>query len=195
MNGFLRHGVQAVCLSVMVAANGLTVGAVRPGAPVGAPAPAEIKVSPVVADGRVTASFAAPDAFTDDNQEVVKSGVPLTFTFVVELKRPSSFWWDRTLGGATVAAKVKFDNLTAMFQVTKDQDGRVTWSKSTAKEDEMRGWVTAFDAVPIQANEALEPNADYYVRVRLEAHPHMRFSLWPWGRDDGSGRADFTFIR
>ena len=71
----------------------------------------------------------------------------------------------------------------------------MTWSKSTPKDDEMRDWITEFDAVPVPISEPLEPNADYYVRVRLHAHPHLRFSLWPFGRDDGSGRADFTFIR
>ena len=35
---------------------------------------AEIKVTPLVADGHVSASFAAPEAFTDDSREVVKSG-------------------------------------------------------------------------------------------------------------------------
>jgi hypothetical protein len=160
-----------------------------------APAIADIKVTPVVAEGHVTASFASPEAFTDDSREVVKSGVPLTFTYSVELRRPSTIWWDRTIGLATVAASVKFDNLTAIYQVTKQQDGRVTWSKSTPKEDEMRTWITGFDAVPIRISEPLEPNADYYVRVRLDAHPHLRFSLWPWGRTDATGRADFTFIR
>jgi hypothetical protein len=156
---------------------------------------ADIKVTPVVTDGHVVASFAAPEAFTDENREVVKSGVPLTFTYVVDLRRPSVLW-DRTLGSATVVALVKFDSLTSMYQVTKQQDGRVSWAKNTTKEDEMRGWITAFDAVPIQVTEALEPNADYYLRVRLESHPRIRFPLWPpWGRADAAGRADFTFIR
>jgi hypothetical protein len=55
--------------------------------------------------------------------------------------------------------------------------------------------MTTFERVPLQPGEPLEPNADYYVRVRLHASPKRTFSLWPWGRDDGSGRADFTFIR
>ena len=155
----------------------------------------DIKVTPLVTEGRVSASFVAPDAFTDDGREVVKSGVPLTLTYLVELRRPSTIWWDRTVGSASVAALVKFDTLTSVYQVTRQQEGRVTWSKSTVKEDEMRVWITAFEGVPIQASEALEPNADYYLRVRLQARPHVKFSPWPWGRDDASGRADFTFIR
>jgi hypothetical protein len=160
-----------------------------------AAAAADIRVTPVVSSGQVLASFAAPDAFTDETRELVRGGVPLTFTYLLELRRPSPVWFDRTVGAATVAAKVKFDSLTSIYQVTKEQDGHAIWAKSTGKEDEMRGWVTAFTAVPITPGEPLEPNADYYVRVRLDAHPRLTFSFWPFGRNDGSGRADFTFIR
>jgi len=158
-------------------------------------ATADIKVTPLVADGHVSASFIAPDAFTRDTRDVVKTGVPLTFNYLVELRRPSLIWWDRTVGSATVAALVKLDTLTSVYQVTKQQEGRVTWSQTTSNEEEMQSWITAFDRVAIPVNEALEPNADYYLRVRLQARPHLKFSLWPWGRDDGAGRADFTFIR
>jgi len=156
---------------------------------------AEIKVTPVVTAGHVSASFAAPDAFTEDSREVVKSGLPLTFTYLVEVRRPSTVWLDRTLGSETVSASVKFDNLTSVYQVTKQQDGRVTWSKSTPKDADMRAWITQFEDVQVPVTEKLEPNADYYVRVRLQSHPHLRFSLWPFSREDGAGRANFTVIR
>jgi hypothetical protein len=156
---------------------------------------ADIKVTPVVTAGQVLASFAAPDAFTDASRELVRSGVPLTFTFRVELRRPSAVWFDRTVASTRVVAKVKFDSLTAIFQVTKELDGHVTWSKSTQKEDEMRTWATAFESVPLKPDEALQPNADYYVRVQLDAHPPPTFSLWPFSRTDASGQARFTFIR
>ncbi len=164
----------------------------------GAPGVADIKVMPVVAAGHVLASFTAPEAFTDDSRELVRSGVPLIFSYLVELRRPSIFWLDRSVGQASVTARVKFDSLASVFQVTKEQDGHVTWSKSTSKEDEMRVWVTTFEAVPITPGEALEPNADYYVRVRLDARPHLKVLLWPFWpfwRMDATGRADFTFIR
>jgi hypothetical protein len=31
--------------------------------------------------------------------------------------------------------------------------------------------------------------------VRMRTSPRRTFPLWPWGTDDGTGRADFTFIR
>jgi hypothetical protein len=162
-------------------------------------AASEVKVTPLCADGHVFASFSAPAAFTADAREVVESGLPLTFTFTVELRRASPVWFDHTLSALTLAASVKYDNLTRVYQVSKLQEGRVTWSDHTDEEDKMRVWVTVFDGVSLDPTEALEPNADYYVRVRLRASPRRTFSfwpfVWPFGHDDGSGRADFTFLR
>lgn len=157
----------------------------------------DVTVTPLVTgDGKVFASFAAPAAFTAAARDVVKGGFPLTFTFTVELRRPSAVWLDRTLSSATLEASVKYDTLTRVYQVFKKQDDRVTWSDHTDQEDVMRGWLTGFDGVSLQPSEPLEPNADYYVRVRLHAKPRLTFSWWwPFGHDDGSGRKDFTFIR
>ncbi len=154
-----------------------------------------IRVTPLVADGQVFASFTAPAAATEDTRAVMQSGLQLTFTFDVDLRRPSMIWWDPTLAQVTVASSVKFDNLTSVYQVSKLQDGQVVWSERTKDEAQVRTWMTTFERVPLPPAVPLEPNADYYVRVRLHASPKRTFSVLPWGRDDGSGRADFTFIR
>jgi len=155
----------------------------------------DVKVTPVISDGKVFASFAAPTALSPDTFAMIKSGIQLTLTFVVELKRPSTFIFDRTLGASTLAASVKYDTLTHVYQVSKQQDGRVVWSDRTEQEDEMRGWVTAFEKIQLDPGEPLEPNVDYYVQVRLRTTPKRAFVLWPWTRDDAIGRKDFTFIR
>lgn len=156
---------------------------------------ADVRVTPLVTDGRVLASFAAPEAFADDARDVLHSGLLLTFTYAVELRRPATLWFDTTLTRVTVAASGKFDTLTGTYQVTKHRDGRVVWSESTQDETQVRAWMTEFDQIPLEPGGALEPNAEYYVRVRLHSSPRSRFSFWPWGRDDGSGRSAFTFIR
>jgi hypothetical protein len=155
-----------------------------------------IRVTPVIADGRVSASFSAAPLFDDDIRAVVSSGLLLTMTYTVDLKRPSSVWWDHTLTSSVVAASVKFDNLTGVYLVSKSQEGRVTSSERTDDLADVRVWMTTFDRVVLADGERLEPNADYYVQVHMRASPRRTFSLWPFfGSDDGEGRADFTFIR
>ena len=157
---------------------------------------ADVRVTTLVADGQVYASFTVPSAYSSDARDVVKSGLPLSCVFAVELKRSTALWFDRTIASATVMSSVKFDTLTGTYQVSKEQDDKVIWSDRTDQEDQMRTWLTAFDRVAIAARAPLEPNAEYYVQVRLHVTPRRTFSLWPpWGHDDGSGRADFTFIR
>jgi len=158
----------------------------------------EVKVATVVSEGRVLASFAAPAAWTPDVRELVRSGLVLTFSFDVELRRPSTIWFDSTLARVQMAASVKFDNLTGTYQLSRMRDGRVVQSEPSDQEAQVRDWMTAFNRVLLEPDRPLEPNAEYYVRVRLYCSPRRTVSLWsiwPFGRDDGSGRADFTVIR
>lgn len=156
----------------------------------------DIRVTPIVAEGHVAVSFTAGASFGDDARAVIQSGLPMTMTFTIDLKRPSGFWWDRTVGSVTVAATVKLDTLTGVYQVSKSQDGQVMWSQRTNDLDSVREWMTTFDRVPVSTGDRLEANADYYVQVHLRASPRRTLSLWPFlGGDDGTGRADFTFLR
>ena len=156
---------------------------------------ADVRVTPLVAGGQVFASFSAGDSYTPEVREAVQSGLPTTLTFVVELRQSSVIWWDRTVSSVTAAASIKYDTLTRAFQVSKMIDGQVMSSQSTDQEDAVKKWATEFERVGLSNGGNLEPNGEYYVRVRMRATPRRSFSLWPWGRDDASGRADFTFIR
>lgn len=158
----------------------------------------DVRVTPVVADGRVLASFSADDAWSAEARELVQGGLVLTFSFSVELRRPSAVWLDSTLAHVALAASVKFEALTGTFHLSRFRDGRLIRSEATRDERAVREWMTAFEQVPLEPATALESNVEYYVRVRLYASPKRTFSLWslwPWSRDSGSGRASFTFIR
>jgi len=165
------------------------------GAAVVAAQTSSIRVTPVVADGQVLASFAMPSAFTDDAREVMQSGLLLTFRFTITLRRPNGMWWDQTIGETSAAASVKFDNLTRSYQVSKMVAEHVVWSDRTMDMAQARVWMTTFDRVPIGEGLTLAPNEEYYIQVRMWASPRRTFSLWPWRGDDGTGRADFTNIR
>lgn len=156
-----------------------------------------ILVKPIVSsDQRVLVSLSAPAAFTDETRGVVKTGLTLTFTYDIELRRPSTLWFDSTLARTRLAAAVRFDSLTSTYLVSKERDGRVYWSAKASEEAQVREWMTGFDPIALELSRPLEPNVEYYVRVRLYAAPRSTISwFWPWGRDDGSGRADFTYIR
>jgi hypothetical protein len=155
-----------------------------------AAAGSEVRITPVVAESRVYANFAAPSVFSDGVRTAIQSGLPMTFTYVAELRRTSALWFDKTVASAALASTVKFDTLTGAYQVSKSRDGKVHWSQQTKVEDEMRLWVTEFERVLLTETSRLEGGGDYYVRVRARDSLPRGFSLWPWGRAETSGRVE-----
>lgn len=159
-----------------------------------------ISVTPILAGGSVAAGFAAGPVVGPDVRTLVESGLVVTLTFVVDLKRPATGWIDRTVRSESVSASIKFDTLSGSYQVSRSQQGHVTFSDRTREFGEARDWATTFERIPLATDAALDPNDDYYIEVRASVSPRRTFSLWPslWpfaSADASVGRAAFTVIR
>ena len=152
-----------------------------------------IKIVPLVRDGTVLVSFELADGFTDEVRAVIRSGLRTTFTYTVDLRLEVPAWIDRTVGSAVVTNTVQYDNLTRRNTIVRTLDGRVEDSLVTEDEQIVRQLMTSFDRLPLFRTTRLEPNREYYIRVRAQARPRSGAFLWPW--DGGpSGLAKFTFI-
>jgi hypothetical protein len=155
-----------------------------------------IHVTPLVRDGRVYVSFKLSDAFNDEDiRAAVHSGLTITFVYDVELRRGAALWLDRTLDAATVSAGVQYDNLARRYHVTLHTDGRLEVSDTLETEDRVRRWLTEFERLNLFSSGRLEPNAEYYVRVRARTTPRNTAFVWPWQGADVAGLAKFTFLR
>ena len=53
----------------------------------------------------------------------------------------------------------------------------------------------SFDRMSLFNRVPLEPNGEYYVRVRAHTTPRNAGFIWPWQGDDFVGFAKFTFLR
>lgn len=152
-----------------------------------------IRIVPIVRDGAVLVSFELSDGFTDDVRAVIQSGLRTTFTYTVDLRLEVPAWIDRTVGSAIITNTVQYDNLTRRHTIMRTLDGRVEDSLVTEDEQVVRQLMTSFDRLPLFRTSRLEPNREYYIRVRAQARPRSGAFLWPW--DGGpSGFAKFTFI-
>ena len=123
-----------------------------------------------------------------------EAGLPTTFIYVVELRRTTSFWFDRTITSATISVSVRYDNLRRHHQVSHMLDGRVEDTRLVEDEDTVRQLMTTFDHVALFSTTPLEPNGEYYVRVRAKTQPRSLWFFWPWDRIAASARANFTFL-
>jgi hypothetical protein len=152
-----------------------------------------LRIIPLVRDGTVLISFSMADGFTDDVRAAIRSGLRTTFTYTVELRAEVPAWVDRTIASAVVSTAVQYDNLTRRHTVVRTLDGRTEQAQVTESDAEVRQLVTTIDRLALFRAVRLEPNREYYVRVRAEVRPRNGAFLWPWG-SGASAQAKFTFI-
>jgi len=152
-----------------------------------------LRIIPLVRDGAVLISFEMADGFTDDVRAAIRSGLRTTFTYSVDLRAEVPAWIDRTIASAVVSTAVQYDNLTRRHTVVRTLDGRVEEAQVTESDAQVRQLVTTIERLPLFRTVSLEPNREYYVRVRAEVRPRNAAYLWPWG-SVRSGQTKFTFI-
>ncbi len=154
----------------------------------------EIRVRPVARQGHIYVSFSMIDAYTDDVREAIQSGLPISFSYDIELRRAGSIWFDRTVAATVLAATVRYDNLARRYHVTRTQDGRLLGTEVLESEAAVREWLTSFDPLPLFTSRGLEVNSEYSLRVRARTSPRRGWAQWPWGHHDASGLATFTLV-
>lgn len=156
-------------------------------------APPTIRVVPIARDGKLFVSFELANGFTSDLRDVIRSGLTTTLTYDVDLRIAVPLWIDRTIDSARITARVEYDNLTRQHRLAFEVNGRIQDAKVTEDEQLVRRWLTVVDRLPLFETSQLEPNREYYVRVRAVARPTSRWVPWRWS-DAASGVAKFTFI-
>jgi len=161
-----------------------------------APVRQTLQVVPLIRDGEVLISFKLDEAMTDDVRAAIHSGLTIKLVYTVDLRRTAAIWFDRTIASAVVAATVRYDTLTRRYHVSHSVDGRIDWAEIMSSEDAAWNALTSdFARLSLFRGLPLEPNAEYYLRVRAHSTPRNSTFVWPWQADDAVGLAKFTFLR
>jgi hypothetical protein len=163
-------------------------------APVYAQVQQTLRVVPLVKDDHVLVSFELVNGLTDEIKAAIQSGLTTTFTYTVELRMDVPAWVDRTIGTATIASSVEYDNLKRQYMMGFRIDGRTEESRTTTDENDVRQWMTTVKHLALFKTAMLEPNRDYYIRVSATARPSNGSFMWPFGSGT-SAQGKFTFIR
>lgn len=156
----------------------------------------KVQVVPLSHNGEILVSFQFAETLTDEIRTAIHSGLTIRFEYTVDLRRSAAVWFDRTIESHKVTATVKYDTLTRRYQVSRMIDGRTEWADATDSEDAAwKALTNDFARLALFHGAALEPNAEYYVRVSAHTSPRNASFLWPWAAADAVGFAKFTFIR
>lgn len=151
------------------------------------------RIVPLVRDDKVLVSFDLGDGFTDEVRAAIKSGLQTTFTYTVDLQSQAPLWLDRTMASVVLTTSVHYDNLTRRYTVVRTLDGRTEDTRVTEDDAVVKQWMTSVEKVALFQTRILEPNREYYVRVRAQVRPQSAGIPWPW-KGGRSSQGKFTFI-
>lgn len=176
----MKRGLRILCVVALIASG----AAVR--------AAESLRIVPIVHDGEVLVSVEVNDLDTEEVRATISSGLRTTFTYDVELRMVVPAWVDRMIATAVIAVSDQYDNLTRRHTLSRTVDGRVEETVVTEDEAAARRWLTTLKRVPLCDTSKLDPNRDYYVRIRARERPRGA-SLFGWATTI-TGQAKFTFI-
>ena len=125
-----------------------------------------------VAGGAYVVDSRIDFAFSEDNIEAMRNGVPLTIVVDIELRRVRGQWWDETLAARQLRYRIDTNVLTGRYRVRDIDQGRPRNYRSL---DEMIEELGHVESVPIIARDRLSADERYAARIRarldIEALP------------------------
>jgi hypothetical protein len=106
------------------------------------------------------------DAFPPKIENTINSGVPVSFSFFIDLFRVRGFWLDKAITNIKVIHTLKYDNLKKEYIVTRSWEGDqplVVKSYQEAKK-----LMTEVDSLTIISLDRLEKGKQYQIRAKAE---------------------------
>lgn len=107
------------------------------------------------------------DGFTEKIQEAIKNGVPMGFTFEIELRQENTAWVDSLISSNKVRHRVKFDSLKKMYRFS-EVGKNVRRKIITRNKSRYQKLMLTLKDIPIAPIYKLDPNEKYYVRVKAD---------------------------
>ncbi len=135
--------------------------------PAFADAPAMVNLGVDTKGRYVTMSARLVDGFTGKILEAIESGVPMTFTFQIELRKQTPLWADELVRSNTIHHTVQYDSLKKAYRFS-EVGKNVKRNIITRKKSQYRQLMTTLKNIPIAPLYRLDPNEEYYVRVKAD---------------------------
>jgi len=129
--------------------------------------PGIVNIGVDATDRLVTVNALLVHGFTDRILEAIASGVPMTFVYSLELVERVDVLPDKTVSHNIVHHTVQYDSLKDMYTFTSRGKG-VHRKVVTRKPAQYQEQMLTLKNIPLAPIRKLNPNAQYYVRVKAE---------------------------
>ena len=107
------------------------------------------------------------DGFTEKITEAIESGVPMGFTFEIELRKENTAWVDSLVSSNTIRHKIQFDPLKKAYRFS-EAGKNVRRKVITRKMSRYQKLMLTLKDIPIAPLFRLNPDEKYYVRVKAD---------------------------
>lgn len=107
------------------------------------------------------------DAFSEKIIEAIESGVTMTFSYEIELRKKTSVFGDEIVSTNVVTQTVQYDTLKRNYQFTS-MGKNVSRKISTKSNERYQQLMLTLKNIPVTHVYKLDPEQEYYVRVKAE---------------------------
>ena len=142
----------------------LTMGLVSP---VSAVSPDVVNIGVGTKGKYVVMNARLIDGFTEKIQEAINNGVPMGFTFQIELRKANTLWMDSLISSNNVRHRVQFDSLKKTYRFSEFGEN-LKRNIITRKKYRYQQLMLTLKDIPIVPIYKLDPNEKYYVRVKAD---------------------------
>ena len=142
----------------------LTMGLVSP---VSAVSPDVVNIGVGTKGKYVVMNARLIDGFTEKIQEAINNGVPMGFTFEIELRKANTIWMDSLVSSNKVRHRIHFDSLKKIYRFS-EFGKNLKRNIITRKKARYQQLMLTLKNIPIAPIYKLDPNEKYYVRVKAD---------------------------
>ncbi len=133
----------------------------------GAASPSLVNVGVSTQGNYITMDAMLTDGIEGKVLEAIESGVPMTVTFKIELRKQVSLWNDTLVRSNEVSHTVQFDSLKKAYRFS-EVGKNVKRKIITRKKDRYQKLMATLKNIPIAPIYQLDPAEKYYVQVKAD---------------------------
>ena len=135
----------------------------------GGPSDPRVSIQELELDGpQVRLSFRLDNAFHDNLQRSIDSGLPTGFTFDFQLARPRRGWFNNTIESVSLQVDAMYNAITREYLINYRRDGSLIESRVVREPEELRRAMTEFTDFPVFSVEGRRTGQRLRLRVRAD---------------------------
>ncbi len=138
------------------------------------------KLSAIAADGKVSVRFSLAEAFRNGEMvEALQSGLPTSFTYLIEIFRDRPNWLDEGVARSRVEVICTFNSVTREYLLNYRRDRKLVSSKTFSDLESLEAAMTQIDEPDLFEIGA---RRHYKLKVRVRADLMRGWLLYvvPW---------------